>query len=211
MDNFKPLTTNIEIYKKIESLYRDKNKFIIHIIRSNFPMKTRRVISFINEKLYNRRCCLSDMKLIDLYQISKQISNRDKKVSYESIIQILSDIRTPVNIVNREIEDDRTLALIGEKSDKMLSLKAHNQLMLFLCNEFNNDNLQIKNVLYQEFVRKYKIDVSKRFDLNIPYYKLSENIKENFNVYVLERFVTNVNKIDDNILWNLLSNRNTFK
>lgn len=201
-----PLTSEDAIYNKILELYESNTRFIIHIIRSHFPGKTKRVISFLNENLKNRRCCISDLNLIDLYSVAKEMSKRDN-VPYDIIIHSLADIRTPIQVINKEA-GNKTLALIGEKSDKMLSIKGYNQLMKFVADEFNKNNYLIKKVVYEEFAKTLKNDALKRFDFSIPYHKLPKNIKDKFNIYINERFIPFVKNLDDYIIWNMMSNRN---
>lgn len=200
-----PLETDDEIYKKIEYLYEHKKMFIIHILRSNFPQKTKRVISFINENLINRRCCLSDLALTDLSNISKNMARRDN-MSYDIIIHSLSDIRTPINVINEEA-GEKTLALIGERTDKMLSLAGYNQLMKFIAQKFNDDDYLIRKVLYQEFASTMRMDALKRFDFSIPFHKLPPLIKNNFDIYVRERFIPHALNINIKWIWNMIANR----
>lgn len=200
-----PLIAEDDIYNKIVELYESNKFFIVHIIRSNFPQKTKRVISFTNENLKNRRCCISDAQLTDLSTIAKNMSRRDT-IPYDVIIHSLSDIRTPVHIINNEA-DGKTLALIGEKSDRMLSIAGFNQLMRFVSDRFNDNDIIIQRALYQEFCNMFKKDILKRFDLSISYTKLPNVIKKQFEIYVLERFIPTITNVDINFIWDYISGR----
>ena len=69
-----------DVYKKIDSLFKDdkKRKFIIHIITNFFPLnRTQQVVLFREE---NNICPFTDYKLTDLQGIV--LGNRDRHIGF---------------------------------------------------------------------------------------------------------------------------------
>ena len=69
-----------DVYKKIDSLFKDdkKRKFIIHIITNFFPLnRTQQVVLFREE---NNICPFTDYKLTDLQGIL--VGNRDRHIAF---------------------------------------------------------------------------------------------------------------------------------
>jgi hypothetical protein len=72
-----------DVYKKIDSFFKDDNKrkYIIHIITNFFPLnRTQQVVLFREE---NNICPFTDYKLTDLNGIV--VGNRDKHIGFSGV------------------------------------------------------------------------------------------------------------------------------
>lgn len=192
------------IYAKILDLYDTNPKFIQHVIRSNFPnCKTTRVISFNNQGLINRRCCISNRLLTDIEMVAKYKSKKDG-LPYDTIVYALSDKRTLIQQIDVNAKG-RTVALLGERSNRMICLQALNQLMLFIKHKVNieSDELFIY-IIHDEIVKVLRDEIIKRFDTNIKFYKLDENKQTEFVNFIDERIIPKL-EVDYELIWNKIS------
>lgn len=199
-----PITDDTAIFQHIEELYQSNPKFIIHIIRSNFPnCKTTRVQSFVNQGLSNRRCCLSDKQLTDISSIARYLSRRDG-ISFDNMLTVLMDKRTPIQQIDVDA-NGKTVALLGERSNRMLCLQAYNQLMQFIKKQVNDNNKDFIWIVNAEFIGAYADEIQKRFDNNIKYYKLPREVKQSFNNFIDERSIPGMN-INHEYIWDRIMN-----
>lgn len=198
------ITNDELIYAKIFDLYESNPKFIQHIVRSNFPnCKTTRVISFVNQGLMNRRCCISNRLLTDIEMVAKFKSKKDN-LSYDTIVYALADKRTLIQQIDVNAKG-RTVALLGERSNRMLCLQSLNQLMLFIKHKVNieKDDLFIY-IVHDEIVKTLRDEIIKRFDTSIKFYKLGEAKQDIFMKFIDERSIPDL-EIDYEHVWNKLS------
>lgn len=209
--NVEPILEDVKIYEKIVQLYKEKPNFILHIFRSFFPsIKVKRVENFRSENLYNRRCCISDQKLIDLYNASKIISRKDN-VPADMVLVQLADIRTLIQQIEVNLNDNDNnthlrIAIIGKNTDKMLCLSGYNQLSLFIKNKFLEGDKYFKSTMYKEFCAAYKEEINKRFDTSVKYFKCSSAVQLQFEEFVLERIIPGI-EMNYESIWETVSGR----
>lgn len=204
-----PILEEDKIYAKIIELYNAKPNFILHIFRSFFPIcKVKRVENFKSQNLYNRRCCISDQRLIDLYNASKIISRKDN-VPADIVLAQISDLRTMIQQIESALNDTGgtyRIALVGQNTDKMLCLPAYTQLCLFIKNKFEEGDKYFKSTVYREFCACYKDEINKRFDTSCKYFKCSTATQLQFEEFVTERIIPGISPNYESI-WETVSGR----
>lgn len=200
-----PITEDAAIYKHIHELYQTNPKFIIHVIRSNFPTcKTTRVQSFVQQGLINRRCCLSDRQLADISSIARYLSRRDG-IAYDTMTSALLDKRIPIQQIDIDA-NGKTVALLGERSNRMVCLQALNQLMLFIRDQVNKNSQDFIRIVNSELINTFYEEVQKRFDVNVKYYKLPKDVKQAFKNFIDERSIPKM-RLDYEHIWDRIINR----
>ena len=206
-----PIMEDDAIFAKLEKLCEEKPKFILHIVRSFFPIcKVKRVENFAKQELRNRRCCISDQQLIDIHSIAKYLSKRDS-VPYDMVYPALLDKRMMIQQIEQDIKDlDKRVALIGEKTDKMLCLQAYNQLILFIKNKFEMHDKFFMSRVYGEFIEAYKEEINKRFDTSVKWHKCSPETQMSFNLFVNERMIPGLT-VNIESIWESASGRDYIK
>ena len=209
-----PLLEDEKIYAKIEQLYYDKPKFIYHIIHAFFPsIKIKRVKSFASQNLKNRRCCISDQRLMDLSYASKVLSHSYDGMPSDMLLVQISDKKTMIQQIESELKEagkPSRVALIGENTDKMMCLQAYNQLYIFIKNKFLEDDKSIKSAIYQEFCRIFKDEINSRFDTSVKYILNDESIKNDFKIFVSERSIAGL-EMNYVSIWETVSGREYIK
>lgn len=202
----KPLVTDDEILKNIERLYKDHQSFVFHMIRSIYPIKkVKRVKSFweIQNKL--RMCCFSNQRLVDLKNIADNVSQKDG-TSSDLLLDIFIDRRTPVQVVELNIKNERRLALVGENSDKMFSLQGYTVFCGFLKSKINEGDQKLARVLVNSFISYYLEDIKKNFDLSISWNVLGQKTKDKFVSFVSDRNLPGIS-ISFKFIWECCSGR----
>lgn len=204
MTHIKPLLNDDEIYAKIEQLYIEKPKFIVHIIMSSYPIgKLTRVESFLKAGLSNRLCCLSNQRLIDIYHVAiKQAKEENLRLS--ALQSQLIDIRTPISMIEQYIQN-RKVALIGKKTDKMVCLQAYSQLGKFIIDYVAKGDTLITKTVMTALKEYFQEESAKRFDLSVNWYHTSKETQEQFRQFVYERIQPGFT-IYVSILWDVLGN-----
>lgn len=207
-----PILEEDKIYAKIVELYETKPNFILHIFRSFFPnLKVKRVENFRSQNLYNRRCCISDQRLVDLYNASKIISRKDN-VPADLVLAQISDLRTMIQQIESSLNENGgtyRIALVGQNTDKMLCLPAYNQLCLFIKNKFEEGDKYFKSTVYREFCSCYKEEINKRFDTSVKYFKCSSTTQLQFEEFVHERIIPGID-INYESIWETVSGRDYY-
>lgn len=204
-----PILEDEKIYAKIVELYESKPNFILHIFRSFFPnIKVKRVENFRTQNLYNRRCCISDQKLVDLYNAAKIISRKDN-VPADIVLAQISDLRTMIQQIESTLNESGgsyRIALVGQNTDKMLCLPAYNQLRIFIKDKFESGDKYFKSTVYREFCSCYKDEINKRFDTSCKYFKCSTSTQLQFEDFVNERMIPGIS-INYESVWETVSGR----
>lgn len=130
------------IYKKIEEIYNsEKGKpFIAHLVRSFLPV-FRSTFMLENTKKKQMRCCITGVGLISKFDLVKfQIDNRDKmlKAMTDSLVS-----GEPYQNPALEKFKGKMMAIECEKSERLLSLPAVQQLLNFASSEYSKGNKHI--------------------------------------------------------------------
>lgn len=202
----KPLITEEEIIMNIERLYKNHQSFIVHMIRSMYPVKkVKRVKSFweIGNKL--RMCCFSNQRLVDLKHLSEKVAQKDG-TRPDVILDIFLDKRTPLQVIEQNLDKDRRVALVGENSDKMFSLQGYTSFCSFIKTKINSGDHKLTRILVNSFISYYIEDVKKNFDLSISWNVLSDDTKLSFIEFVSERNLPGL-KLSYKFIWECCSGR----
>ena len=115
------------------------------------------------------------------------------------------DNRTPIQVVEQKIPagTNKRLALVGEKSNRMLTLTAYNVLSYYVAEQYHKGNPKIKKIINSEFVDYYFDAIKKKFDITVRYNDLPEGVMNNFKLFVDEHYhhIINLQNISYKNLW----------
>lgn len=155
-------TQQSAIYQEITRLYNsEKGKnFVIHLLRSFFPINKSFEVLFQSEKdgkLVELVCCITKQKLNSKDEkISKILSKQDElfkefldnaKISLSE--QPIEKETKVIDSIKKELVSFNQ-AIGSEKSDKVLSIEAFQELYNFYCTQLLKGNKHITNVANQE-------------------------------------------------------------
>jgi len=137
----KVLTTPEEIYQKIEDTYATEGgkKFIIHLIRSYFPIGKADYVWDKKDK--PMVCCISGVGLVskgDIWETMQNITpeefSKDLMMKFELATEENPNPEPYKPVLVKKL-DGRILGLETKESDKFMCKEAYQQLYNFYCNK----------------------------------------------------------------------------
>jgi hypothetical protein len=155
-----------EVYSKIQEIYKtEKGKnFITHLVRSFYPTNRSNFVTFHEELGEERKllCCITGKELfIKVDLASKAIANEGFFIEKMQIgvKQALNEEATPSKeLLQHEAEIEKMknfIAVMCEKSNKLMSHIAFQQLANFFSTELLRGNKHIQWVLKDERSKEF--------------------------------------------------------
>lgn len=130
--------------KKIRKLYDDprSHKFVLHLIHAYMPVYKAHKI-FENDKKY--RCCILNDELMTVDDQLQLFMGLDMHTMIKGMIDEAERDKTKDEIVAKK--GNREVGILGERTDKALSLPAFEALQSFVTNEIIGGNREINGLV----------------------------------------------------------------
>jgi len=128
---------------KIRKLYEDpkSHKFVLHLIHAYMPVYKAQKI-FESGKY---KCCILNEEVMTVNDQLEIVQNLDMRTFIQGMINEDARKKTQEEIIAKK--NNREVGLIGEHTDKCLSLPAFEALQTFMSNEILNGNREINGLV----------------------------------------------------------------
>lgn len=174
-----------KIYEKIEKIYQSEKgkKFIIHLIRSFFPLSKS---YFMWDPIENAKCCITGISLLSKEEVFKSFMEVGSDQFQYTIKKALGEITEEEKSPLQKALNGKILGIKTEQSDKLLCQNALDQLFNFYSTQLLKGDKHIKwvgkDMMRRDFVKNNDVTKEENKSLKKVVSKPATTKLEDFDV-----------------------------